>query len=267
MVKVVINTPLVSVFMPVYNQERYIAAALDSVLNQTYKNYEIVISDDCSQDSTPIIVKQYADKFPEKINFYKLTNKNLGGDAHFELLLKKCKGDYVCMFSGDDIMYPEKIDRQMSEIIEFDLACHGHAVNCIDESGEIFGEIQQTKNKFYTRNKTFIVDGVPAVATSWIVKRSCAQFNPTLGFLHDLDMIVRALRSGRLGYVSRDKLGAYRISSSSWSRNLNWKNYFVSFSNLFIVWIKSKMYTECIWLILRVSIRLPRRLLEILTKK
>jgi teichuronic acid biosynthesis glycosyltransferase TuaG len=262
-----IRQPLVSVFMPVFNQERYVAAALDSALNQTYQNYEIVISDDCSVDSTPIIVNKYAEEFPEKINFYKLTNKNLGGDAHFELLLEKCKGEYVCMFSGDDIMYPEKISQQMKEIMQFDLACHGHAVNCINESGAIFSEIQNSENKFYTGNKGFIIDGVPAVATSWIVKRSYAQFNPALGFLHDLDMMVKVLRNGRICYVSTDKLGAYRIASSSWSRNLNWKNYLITFSNLLIDWFKSGMYTECIWMILRILVRLPSKLLKNLKKK
>jgi teichuronic acid biosynthesis glycosyltransferase TuaG len=261
------NKPLVSIFMPVYNQQLYIAAALDSALNQTYENYEIVISDDCSNDSTPIIVKKYAEEFPNKINFYKLANNNLGGDAHFELLLKKCKGDYICMFAGDDIMYPEKITRQMEEIMKYDLACHGHAVDCIDESGAIFSQIQNSENRFYTGNKTFIVNGVPAAATSWIVKRAYAQFNPTLGFLHDLDMIIRALRNRRIGYVSVEKLGAYRVASSSWSRNLNWRNYLISFSNLFISWMKSGMYAECIWLILRVLIRIPNRILKLVKNK
>jgi hypothetical protein len=171
------------------------------------------------------------------------------------------------MFAGDDIMYPEKISQQMSEIIYFNLSCHGHAVDCINESDIIFGEIQTKENKFYTSNRAFIIDGVPAAATSWIVKSSYAQFNPTLGFLHDLDMIIRVLRGGRLGYVSTEKLGAYRIASSSWSRNLNWKNYAISFSNLFIFWMKSGMYLECIWLILRIVIRLPKRVFRILIEK
>lgn len=251
------NQPLVSVFMPVYNQELYIAAALDSILSQTYKNYEIVISDDCSRDLTPIIVKQYADKFPEKIRFYKLSNENLGS-RHFELLLKQCKGEYVCLFSGDDIMYPEKIKQQMNDVLRFGLSFHAHSVDCIDGQGVIFSEKLALKNQFFKGNSNFIVNGTPTAGCSWLVKRSLAKFDQSLGFLHDLDMVICALRDKRLSYVCAEKLGAYREIETSWSKNLNWKDYLRAYSNLTKAWIKSKMYSECLWLALRVLLRLPK---------
>ena len=258
--------PLVSVFMPVYNQELYITAALDSVLCQTYQNYEIVISDDCSHDLTPVIVGQYAEKFPEKIRFHKLSNHNLGG-RHFELLLKECKGDYVCMFAGDDIMYPEKIQRQMDDVQRFGLSFHGHSVDCIDEFGVTFSEMGAPKDQFNRGNCKLILNGIPAAGCSWLVKRSHAKFDQSLGFLHDFDMVIRVLRAERLGYICTEKLGAYRVTKKSWSRNLNWRNYLRSYSNLLNVWLKSKMYSECVWLILRVLARLPARALKLLKLK
>ncbi len=256
----IINEPMVSVFMPVYNQERYICAALDSVLTQNYPNFEIVISDDCSIDSTPLIVKNYADKFPEKIKFYKLSDKNLGGDKHFELLLQKCRGDYVCMFAGDDIMYPKKISNQMSEILKFNLSCHGHSVDCIDKDGIIFSEISNANNKFFFGNKSLILNGVPAAASSWIVKKEFVSFNPTIGFLHDFDMIIKVLKNGRVGYMSNQKLGAYRITSASWSRNLKMQDYLMAYTKLLLAWIKSKMYLESFFLIVRVLIKITTKI-------
>lgn len=249
------DQPLVSVFMPVYNQELYVAAALDSVLRQTYENYEIVISDDCSRDSTPFIVGQYADKYPEKIRFYKLSNENLGG-RHFQLLLNKCRGEYVCMFAGDDIMYPEKIQRQMDEVLQLGLSFHGHSVDCIDELGRCLSEMGVSKERHYKGNSNLIVNGIPAAGCSWLVKRSHAKFDQSLGFLHDFDMVIRVLRDGRLGYICPKKLGAYRINQASWSKNLNWKNYLGAYSNLTKVWMQSKMFSECSWLFLRVVLRL-----------
>jgi len=260
------SQPLVSVFMPVYNQELYVAAALDSILDQTYPNYEIVISDDCSRDLTPIIVKEYADKFPEKIRFYKLSNENLGS-RHFELLLEQCKGDYVCLFSGDDIMYPEKIKRQMDDVLRFGLSFHGHTVDCIDKLGVIFSEMGAPKDQFCRSNSNFIMHGIPAAGCSWLVKRAYAKFDQSLGFLHDFDMVIRVLGDGRLGYVCAEKFGAYRVTQTSWSKNLSWKDYLRAYSNLTKAWIQSRMYSECIWLVLRVLARLPKLPLKIMNTK
>jgi teichuronic acid biosynthesis glycosyltransferase TuaG len=262
----VIRQPLVSVFMPVYNQEQYIAAALDSILKQAYENYEIVISDDCSHDLTPIIVQQYADKFPEKIHFYKLSNKNLGS-KHFELLLKQCKGDYVCLFAGDDIMYPEKIKRQMDDVLRFGLSFHGHSVDCINELGAIFSEMRVPNDQFFSSNGNFIINGIPTAGCSWLVKRSHAKFDHNLSFLHDFDMVIRVLRGRSLGYICTEKLGAYRVTETSWSRNLKWKDYLRAYLNLTKAWMQSKMYTECLWLVLRILIRVVKLPLKILEKK
>jgi glycosyltransferase involved in cell wall biosynthesis len=256
------NQPLVSVFMPVYNQELYVAAALDSILNQTYENYEIVISDDCSYDSTPVIVKRYADQFPEKIRFIKLSNQNLGS-KHFELLLNECKGDYVCMFSGDDIMYPQKIKRQIDDVLRFRLCFHSHSVDYINGLGNIFSGNQAAKNHFFRGNANLIIKGIPTAGCSWLVKRSYAQLDQSTGFLHDFDMVVRLLRGGRLGYICTEKLGAYRVTETSWSKKLNWKDYLRAYSNLTKAWIQSQMYLEVLWLFLRLSSKFAKLRLKI----
>lgn len=256
------NHPLVSVFMPVYNQERYVAAALDSALNQTYKNYEIVISDDCSKDLTPIIVSDYAQRFPDKISFHKLSTENLG-DGHFPLLLEKCKGEYICMFAGDDIMYPEKIARQMNDVQQFGLSFHSHSVDCIDDAGLIFGDIKVSRNRVFKGNGYCILNGVPTAGCSWLVKKSHTTFTPSLSFLHDFDMVIRVLMDGRVGYVCNEKLGAYRVTPKSWSRNLNFRNYMTAYINLCSAWLASRMYSECLWLILRVLVRLPSKLISL----
>ncbi len=261
-----ISYPLVSVFMPVYNQEHYVAAALDSVLQQTYENYEIIISDDCSNDLTPIIVKQYAEQFPQKIHFHKLSNKNLG-DTHFHLLLEKCKGDYVCMFSGDDLMYPEKIARQIEDVVKFDLSFHGHAVDCVDKFGVIFGEISIPKKKIFNGNVDFILNGAATAGCSWMIKRSFIKFNQSLGFLHDFDMVVRALGDHRIGYLSDKKMGAYRVTKESWSRNLKINDYFSSYLGLVRFWVQDNMYSECLWLILGLFKRILSHTRKVLIEK
>lgn len=256
------DQPLVSVFMPVYNQERFVAAALDSVLGQTYGNYEIVISDDCSQDLTPNIVSEYANQFPEKIKLYKLANINLG-DNHFERLLEKCKGEYVCLFSGDDLMYPEKLFRQMDDILRFGLSFHGHAVDCIDASGMIFDEINIKQNRFITSTFGCVLFGVPTAGCSWLIERSYVKFNRSLGFLHDFDLAVSAMSKGKRSYLCTEKLGAYRITKTSWSNTLSWRAYVKYYPRLLTAWFKAGMFSECLWLLMRSVSRLSTWLFRI----
>jgi glycosyltransferase involved in cell wall biosynthesis len=109
------NTPLVSVVMPVYNQEKYVAAALESVLNQTYTNLEILVGDDASKDRSLAIIRAYA----AKDNRIKVLSaeSNLGICGNFNRLFDSVTGEYVAFFSGDDIMMPNKIATQL-DILE-----------------------------------------------------------------------------------------------------------------------------------------------------
>jgi glycosyltransferase involved in cell wall biosynthesis len=93
--------PLVSVILPSYNYENFISLAINSVLNQSYKNIELIIVDDCSKDNSPKIVANFAKKYPEKIVF--LQNKqNLGICATYEKAIKKAKGKYIAFIDSDD---------------------------------------------------------------------------------------------------------------------------------------------------------------------
>lgn len=103
--------PLVSIVIPVYNGEEYIEEAIESALNQTYKNIEIIVVNDGSIDNTKNIVKTYEDKifYYEKENGGVATALNLG--------ISKMKGDYFSWLSHDDLYHPDKIKKQI-ELLE-----------------------------------------------------------------------------------------------------------------------------------------------------
>lgn len=85
-----------------YNHEKFIAQALDSFLAQeTDFEYEIVVSDDCSQDETPIILKRYKELYPEKIKLI-LHESNVGMIPNFVTTIKICRGQYIALCEGDD---------------------------------------------------------------------------------------------------------------------------------------------------------------------
>ncbi len=103
---------LVSIHFITYNQEKYVARALESVLAQTYKNWELIISDDFSKDGTIKIIESYIPYFKGKAVFNQ-NNKNLGITLNCQKALSLCKGQYICFLTGDDYFHPEKIEEQV----------------------------------------------------------------------------------------------------------------------------------------------------------
>jgi len=98
------NEPLVSIIMPVYNGEKYIKEAIDSVINQTYKNWELIIVNDGSKDNTEEIIKSYNDK---RIKYFYQENK--GVSAARNKALEVAKGKYITFLDSDDYLPPNSI--------------------------------------------------------------------------------------------------------------------------------------------------------------
>ncbi len=108
------GVPVVSVLVVTYKHERYIAQALDSALAQRVRfDYEIVVGDDCSPDRTGEIVRQYANRYPDRIRALPRA-QNLGGRKNWLDLYQNCRGKYVAYLEGDDYWTsPDKLQRQV----------------------------------------------------------------------------------------------------------------------------------------------------------
>lgn len=98
------NQPLVSVLMTVYNRENFIAEAIESVLSQTYNNWELIITDDKSKDNSVVIAQSYVDKDP-RIHLY-INDYNLGDYPNRNKAASYAKGKYLKYLDSDDLMYP-----------------------------------------------------------------------------------------------------------------------------------------------------------------
>lgn len=107
-------TMKVSVLVLAYNHERFIAQALDGALLQEVDfPYEIVVGEDCSTDSTRRILRDYQERFPDRIRLL-LPERNLGMMGNFMATFKECRGDYIAMLEGDDYWTaPDKLQRQV----------------------------------------------------------------------------------------------------------------------------------------------------------
>src|SRR3989344_5781814 len=100
----------ISVLMPAYNARKYIGEAIESILNQTFKDFEFIIINDCSTDKTKKIIEEYANKDAR----IKLINNatNLGLTKSLNIGLKEARGEYVARLDADDVALPERLEKQ-----------------------------------------------------------------------------------------------------------------------------------------------------------
>jgi len=132
------NTVLISVLMPVYNCEKYLREAIDSILNQTFKDFEFIIINDGSNDNSENIILEYND------NRIKLYNKDNGGvSSALNYGLQLCNAKYVARFDADDICYLNRLQDQY-EFMEAnpDYVLIGSDADYVDENGNFIFKLQ-----------------------------------------------------------------------------------------------------------------------------
>lgn len=112
---------MISIAMTTYNGEKYLEKQIDSILSQTYQDFELIICDDSSKDGTLEILKKYAKK-DTRIKFY-INKTNLGFLKNFEKCINLCTGDYIAFSDQDDIWLPEKLQFSLNKIKDNYLFC------------------------------------------------------------------------------------------------------------------------------------------------
>ena len=120
-----VNQPLVSVIVPCYNHEKYVEQTIESIVNQTYKNIELIVIDDGSKDSSPEILE----KLSKKYNFYFERQENMGLPATLNKMIKMAQGEYISLIASDDVKTLDKIEILVNEFIQLS-----------DEYAVVFGE-------------------------------------------------------------------------------------------------------------------------------
>lgn len=132
---------LISVIIPVYNVEKYIAKALLSICNQTYSNLQIVVVDDCSTDNTYQIIREIARSDSRILLLKNEVNSKIVKTLNFAL--QYAKGDFIARMDGDDISSPERLEKQLNFLIKNpEYALVGSHVHTIDESDTIIGKLR-----------------------------------------------------------------------------------------------------------------------------
>lgn len=124
---------LVSIVMPAYNSERFIGEAICSVLNQTYRDWELLIVDDCSTDNTCGVVRSFAD---ERIKLL-CNSENLGAAMSRNRAIREAEGRWIAFLDSDDLWHPSKLETQINYMEKKGLSFTCTYYCCIDEDGII----------------------------------------------------------------------------------------------------------------------------------
>jgi glycosyltransferase involved in cell wall biosynthesis len=217
--------PLVSIGMPIYNGEKYIKDALDSLLNQTFTNFELIISDNFSTDSTSTICKEYASK-DHRIQYFR-QDKNIGPSKNFSFVLQKASGNFFMWASHDDTRDKDWLEILMSFISADDIGVMGIPVT-VDENNNVLkttvlstfmkGEVIKAFLEPDTNSKAFYIY---ALYNRKILEKTRIRFfleDDT--FAGDQAIIVHLVQYGNLRYVGLTSL-FYRQHSESVSAKDN----------------------------------------------
>ncbi|GAI77161.1 unnamed protein product [marine sediment metagenome] len=138
------NKPLISIGLPVFNGEKYLDETLNSIMTQTYFNFELIISDNASTDLTQQICRSYEAK-DNRIKYYR-NKKNIGASKNFNLVYKLSSGEYFKWAAHDDILDPNFLYRCL-KVLEGDpsIALCYSKTGIIDESGRLIGAYEYTR--------------------------------------------------------------------------------------------------------------------------
>ena len=217
---------LISVAMTTYNGEKYLADQIDSILVQSYSNFELIICDDCSTDTTRTILKAYASKDNRvKLHFNKT---NLGFKKNFEQALNFCSGQFIALADQDDVWTKNHLEALLSCIGEHDIACSNSVLvdeklNSLDTDMKTichFTSVPEDKSKlfFYFLFGNNFVQG----AASLIRRDFLLKVLPIPDFIsfHDYWFGINAAAGNGIAYLENPTL-YYRQHGNNITNNTN----------------------------------------------
>ena len=206
---------LVSVITPSFKSGKFIAKTIESVLSQTYENWEMIIVDDCSPDNSNLIVEKYMEK-DNRIKLIKL-EKNSGPAIARNTAIKEAKGRYIAFLDADDQWLPEKLEKQILFMKENNLPFTYSAYKLIDEEDNILGEFYPPAEANYkTLLKTNYIGCLTAIYDS---EKLGKMYMPNILKRQDHALWLKILKKIKTTRGILEPLAIYRIRKNSVSSN------------------------------------------------
>ena len=210
------NEPLVSIITPVYNAERFLSDTIKSVQNQTYKNWEILLIDDCSKDNSAQIIKEFQ-KYDNRIKYIKL-KKNSGASVSRNEGIRNAKGRFIAFVDSDDIWKPEKLEIQIKYMLKENLGFTFTSYRYMKENGVKTNKV--AKAPFKINYNGLLKNTIIGCSTVVIDKDIIGEFEmPLVRRGQDTAAWLQILRKEKYAYGIQMDLVNYRLVGNSLSSN------------------------------------------------
>lgn len=205
----------VSIITPVYNSEEFLRETIDSVIAQTYQNWEHILVDDCSTDKSASIIKEYANK-DSRIRYFKLT-ENSGAGLARNKAIEIAKGRYIAFLDSDDLWLSEKLEIQLQFMQSKNVVFSFSSYLQIDEHGE---EVRKKvlANAHITYNRALKYNPVGCLTAIYDSKILGKCFMPLIRKRQDFALWLKILKRVD-GYGIMTPLAYYRLRRDSISSN------------------------------------------------
>lgn len=208
----------IDIVLATYNGEKYLKEQLDSILNQTYTNFRLLISDDCSTDSTKEILKEY-EKKDNRIKIF-FQEENLGYVKNFEFLLTKIENSIYALSDQDDIWKKDKIEKSYNKLKEENADLVFTDLEMIDENGNTISKsfnehmklsrkIEKTLNTYELEYLYNCVTGCTIIAKTEMLKEILPIPKTSKHMIHDYWIALISALKGKVVYI-KEPLIEYR---------------------------------------------------------
>ena len=217
----------VSIIIPVYNAEKFISKTIESVLSQSYKNWEMLIMNDKSTDNSYEVILKYS-KLDDRIKLIN-TEKNMGVVKGRNTLIEMATGKYIAFLDADDIWKPNKLEKQIYFMQKNNYSFTYTAYEKIDENGVVFGKIGVPLKVSYNQLlKTCVIGCLTAV---YDTEKLGKIYMPTNTKREDFATWLSILKKIDFAYGIKENLSQYRVYENQSSGKKakmakeNWKLY------------------------------------------
>ena len=212
---------LVSIIIPCYNAEKYIAETIQSVINQTYKNWELIVVNDGSTDNSPDIIKEFVAN-DNRITFIDKPNSGVSDSRNKGLA--KAKGAYIAFLDADDVWNFQYLEKQIENLQANHYTISYTACQLINQKGEklqqyIRGENTPQLNDFLLQKANYNTN-----PSGIVYEKKCFEnvsgFDINLSNNADQDILIQMLAKGNIiGYID-EFLWDYRMHDNNMSKNI-----------------------------------------------
>ena len=208
---------LVSIITPVYNASRFIDETIKSVQAQTYKEWEMILVDDCSTDNSYDIIKKYS-KDDERIKYIKL-EKNSGAAVARNTAIANSKGRYIAFLDSDDIWYEDKLEKQINFMKDKNIGFSFTSYELMSEDGELLNKTIKVPSKIDYNN--YLKNTIIGCLSVIIDKEKIGDFRmPNIRANQDMATWLYIMRDRNcVAYGLNECLAKYRLVNGSISNN------------------------------------------------